>query len=95
MSVKKSPPRNSFVKAMTLRTKSQIFHHKTEERGGAHNDQPGFLEEVDPVDADGNPMCFSCDVAPQKYVTGLCQGCHDVAVAVDRKIEEENDSEDT
>lgn len=50
MSNKKNIPRNSYVKAMTLKNKIQIFHHKTDERGGAKNDQPELLEEAESQD---------------------------------------------
>lgn len=45
--IPKKLPRNSVVVAMNLRNKSQFFHHKTEERGGARNEQQELLEEVD------------------------------------------------
>ena len=25
-------------------------------------------------------MCFSCEKQPQKYVTGLCEECHQIAM---------------
>ena len=30
-------------------------------------------------------LCFSCDKAEQKYVTGLCQACHDSIEVVECK----------
>lgn len=49
MAAKKAPPRNSFVKAMTLKNKTQIFHHKTDERGGSRNYERELMEEYDPA----------------------------------------------
>lgn len=66
MASKKSPPRNSFVKAMTLRNKLQVFHHKTDERGGTRNYERELMEEYDPnlsdeVEPEFKPFsCGSC-----------------------------------
>lgn len=32
--------------------------------------------------------CFSCEVNPQKYVTGLCEECHQVAMNADKLLNE-------
>lgn len=39
--------RNPYVKTMTLRNKSQVFHHKTDERGGSKNDERELLEQYE------------------------------------------------
>ena len=28
----------------------------------------------------GEQLCFSCEIHPQKYVTGLCEKCHEIAI---------------
>jgi hypothetical protein len=27
-------------------------------------------------------LCFSCEKRPQKYITGLCESCHQEAIAI-------------
>lgn len=66
MLIKKSKPRNSFVKAMTLKNRLQVFHHKTDERGGARNYERELMEEYDSsLDLEDEPEfkpfhCGSC-----------------------------------
>jgi hypothetical protein len=33
--------------------------------------------------------CFGCEQRPQKYITGLCEECHQIAKETDREFEEE------
>lgn len=30
-------------------------------------------------------QCFSCEKKPQKYITGLCEDCHQIATVADRE----------
>jgi hypothetical protein len=39
--------RNFLVKAMNLKSKPQVFHHRLEPKGGALNDQPELLEQAE------------------------------------------------
>lgn len=41
----KNYSRNSFVRPMVLRNKSQVFHHRCEERGGSKNEEREYIEE--------------------------------------------------
>lgn len=44
--------RNFLVKAMNLKSKPQVFHHKLEPKGGAQNDQPELLEQAEEKEAE-------------------------------------------
>lgn len=41
------PKRNPYVLPMKLHTKSQTFHDRREERGGAKNQMPELLEQAE------------------------------------------------
>ncbi len=45
------PLRNFLVLAMNKKSKCQVFHHKTDERGGATNEQRDLLEQALTEDA--------------------------------------------
>jgi hypothetical protein len=36
-------------------------------------------------------LCFSCDKAPRKYIDGLCEECHEIAMKASREIAEEDE----
>lgn len=37
------------------------------------------------------PLCFSCDKNEQKYITGLCEECHQVAMKSDEEWDAKED----
>jgi hypothetical protein len=37
-------------------------------------------------------LCFSCEKERQKYVDGLCEGCHQIAMSVSDKLDMEDEN---